>query len=179
MNNLISIITPNFNCEVFIKSTIESVISQTYSNWEMLIVDDCSTDRSYEIALDYAKKDSRIKVLKNEKNSGAAISRNLALDNANGDYIAFLDSDDLWEPNKLEVQLKFMEEHDCDFCFTKYVLLQSITAVIICRAFYWQRKYQNMQYKQEISHWKYMVKITFQKRMGLSFIPIIRVYLIH
>ena len=66
MNNLISIITPNFNCEVFIKSTIESVISQTYSNWEMLIVDDCSTDRSYEIALDYAKKDSRVKVLKND-----------------------------------------------------------------------------------------------------------------
>ncbi len=123
MTNLISIITPNFNCEKYISQTIESVLAQTYANWEMIIVDDCSTDNSYQIALDYAAKDNRIKVIKNDKNSGAAISRNNALDIAKGDYIAFLDSDDLWEKDKLERQLKFMQENNCDFSFTRYDLI--------------------------------------------------------
>ena len=87
---LISIITPNYNCSSFIAETIESVLAQTYTNWEMIIVDDCSSDDSYEIALEYAKRDSRIKVLKNAKNSGAAFSRNSALDIAKGDFVAFL-----------------------------------------------------------------------------------------
>lgn len=121
--NLISIITPNFNCERFIAQTIESVIMQTYSNWEMIIVDDCSTDKSYEIALEYAKKDERIKVIRNESNSGAAISRNNALNMAGGEYIAFLDSDDLWEENKLEKQISFMQKYNCDFCFCRYDLI--------------------------------------------------------
>ena len=123
MSNLISIITPNYNCERFISQTIESVLAQSYTNWEMIIVDDCSTDKSYQIALDYAGKDSRIKVLRNEKNSGAAVSRNNALDVAKGDYIAFLDSDDLWEPQKLEKQISFMLENSCDFCYTRYDLI--------------------------------------------------------
>lgn len=123
MNSLISIITPNYNCESFISQTIESVLKQTYSQWELIIVDDCSTDNSYKIAIDYASYDKRIKVIKNEKNFGAAISRNKALDIAKGEYIAFLDSDDLWEPNKLEYQLKFMQENNCDFSFTRYNLI--------------------------------------------------------
>lgn len=118
--NLVSIIMPNYNCVRFIAQTIESVLAQTYTNWELLIVDDCSTDGSYEIALDYARKDSRIKVLRNERNSGAAVSRNRAIEAASGEYVAFLDSDDLWLPEKLEHQLRFMQENDCDFCFTEY-----------------------------------------------------------
>jgi len=88
-SKLISIITPNYNCIRFISQTIDSVLSQTYTNWEMLIVDDCSTDGSYELSLGYAAKDNRIKVIRNEKNSGTAISRNRAIDIAKGEYIAF------------------------------------------------------------------------------------------
>lgn len=121
-NPLISIITPNYNCSRFITETIESVLAQTYTNWEMIIVDDCSTDDSYQIALNYAAKDLRIKVLQNEQNSGAAFSRNSALDIAQGEYIAFLDSDDLWENNKLEKQIAFMQENNCDFSYTIYDL---------------------------------------------------------
>lgn len=117
---LISIITPNYNCGKFISLTIESVLAQSYQNWEMLIVDDCSTDDSYQTALSYAQKDSRIKVFKNEQNSGAAVSRNRAIKESKGEYLAFLDSDDLWSPNKLELQLKFMQENNCDFSFTEY-----------------------------------------------------------
>lgn len=118
--NLVSIITPNYNCARFIAQTIESVVSQTYSQWEMLIIDDCSTDGSYEIALAYAAKDNRIKVIRNEKNSGAAVSRNKALELAQGEFIAFLDSDDLWMPDKLEKQIAFMRKNNCDFSFTEY-----------------------------------------------------------
>ena len=123
MSPLISIITPNYNCARFIAQTIESVLAQTYTNWEMLIVDDCSTDGSYEIAREYAEKDSRIKVFRNEKNSGAAVSRNIALDNASGEYIAFLDSDDLWLPEKLQTQLNFMKNSSADFSYTRYRLI--------------------------------------------------------
>ena len=108
-NPLVSIITPNYNCSRFITETIESVLAQTYTNWEMIIVDDCSTDNSYQISLEYSQKDSRIKVYKNDKNSGAAFSRNSALDIAQGEYIAFLDSDDLWETVKLEKQINFIQ----------------------------------------------------------------------
>lgn len=117
---LVSIITPNYNCKNFIAQTIESVLSQTYTNWEMLIVDDCSTDGSYEVALEYASSDKRIKVIRNEKNCGAAVSRNKAIEISNGEFIAFLDSDDLWVPEKLEKQLLFMRENNCDFSFCEY-----------------------------------------------------------
>ncbi len=117
---LVSIITPNYNCGNFIALTIESVIAQTFTDWEMLIQDDCSTDNSYEIALEYAKKDSRVKVFRNEKNSGAAITRNNAIKIAQGKYLAFLDSDDIWFPEKLEKQLEFMQKNNCDFVFSEY-----------------------------------------------------------
>lgn len=118
--NLVSIITPNYNCGRFIAQTIESVLAQTYNNWEMLIVDDCSTDNSVQIALSYAEKDQRIKVIRNENNGGAAISRNKAIELAQGEFIAFLDSDDLWLPDKLEKQIEFMRQNNCDFSFTEY-----------------------------------------------------------
>lgn len=123
MQPLISIITPNYNCGRFIAQTIESVLAQTYRHWEMLIVDDCSTDNSYQIALEYSQKDTRIKVFQNEKNSGAAVSRNKAIELSQGEYLAFLDSDDLWLPEKLERQLQFMQENDCDFSYCRYSLI--------------------------------------------------------
>ncbi len=120
MYGQVSIIMPNYNCENYIRESIDSVLNQTYSDWELLIVDDCSTDNSVEIIREYCERDSRIKLFVNEKNSGAAASRNLALREANGKWIAFLDSDDLWLPEKLEKQLVFMTENDYSFSFTKY-----------------------------------------------------------
>lgn len=118
---LVSVITPAYNAERFIGETIESVIKQTYKNWEMIIVDDQSTDNTIEIVKSYADRDSRIKFIQLEKNSGSAIARNTAMDYARGRYLAFLDSDDLWMENKLERQVAFMQENDIAFSFTKYV----------------------------------------------------------
>ena len=117
---MISIITPAYNAEGCIAKTIESVLSQTYPDWEMIIVDDCSKDNTYDVAKQYADKDDRIKVVKQEKNGGVASARNTALKLAKGDYIAFLDSDDLFLPNKLEKQLKFMQNNDYVLTYTEY-----------------------------------------------------------
>lgn len=118
---LVSIIMPNYNCGKFIKATIESVLAQTYSNWEILFVDDCSTDNSLEIVKSF--QDERIRIFKNEKNSGAAVSRNRALREARGKWIAFLDSDDLWEKEKLSKQIAFMQENGYNFSYTNYIEL--------------------------------------------------------
>lgn len=120
MSELISIITPTYNCERFIGETIESVLKQSYKNWEMIIVDDCSTDNTYDVVRKYADNDSRIKYYLLEENSGAAVARTKAMQLATGDYIAFLDSDDLWISNKLECQLKFMKENNYNFTCTEY-----------------------------------------------------------
>jgi len=119
----VSIITANHNCESFIRMTIESVLSQSYENWEMLIVDDNSTDHGVEIIKEYCLKDARIKLICNDTNLGAAKTRNKAIHIAKGRYIAFLDSDDLWKPDKLDKQLKFMQENDISFTFSSYDLI--------------------------------------------------------
>lgn len=112
-----------FNSEVFISETINSVINQTYKNWELLLIDDGSTDNTLEIVQPFLKAHSNIKLHKNEINSGAAVSRNKGIDEAQGDYIAFLDADDLWKSNKLEVQVAFMEKEKCEVCFSSYDLI--------------------------------------------------------
>lgn len=117
---LVSIITPTWACAAFISETIRSIQAQTYQNWELLIQDDCSMDNTYEIVAPFAELDSRIKYECNYENSGAAITRNNALKRATGKWIAFLDSDDLWLPEKLEKQLKFMVEHDYAFTYHEY-----------------------------------------------------------
>ena len=117
---LISIITPVYNCEKLISETIECVQSQTYKNWEMLLVDDCSSDNSAEIIKEYAKKDERIKYFKLDENSGAAKARNKALEKSRGRFIAYLDSDDLWKQDKLEKQANFMLENNYAFTCTDY-----------------------------------------------------------
>lgn len=109
---LVSIITPSFNCSKFVEKTIKSVLRQTYTNWELIITDDCSTDNSVEIIQRFVDMDSRIRLLKLKKNSGAGVARNKSIENAKGKYIAFLDSDDLWMPYKLEKQINFMRAND-------------------------------------------------------------------
>ena len=116
----VSIITPSYNSGCFIAETIRSVLAQTYSNWEMIIVDDCSTDNTESIVKAFADTDPRIRYIRNEKNSGAAVSRNLALKEAKGRWIAFLDSDDLWKPEKLERQIQYMVENDYHFSYHEY-----------------------------------------------------------
>lgn len=117
---LVSIITPSYNSSKYISQTIASVLSQTYQNWEMIIVDDASPDNSNHIIEEYCKKDNRIKLIKLETNSGPAVARNLAIQEAKGRYIAFLDADDLWLPQKLEKQVAFMQEKDCALSYTAY-----------------------------------------------------------
>jgi glycosyltransferase involved in cell wall biosynthesis len=119
-DNLISVITPLYNSKHFISETLESVLSQSYQNCEMIIVDDCSTDNGADIVKEFQKKDHRIELIKLKKNSGAAVARNTAIKNAKGRYIAFLDSDDLWHPEKLEKQIKFMQDNDYAFTYTNY-----------------------------------------------------------
>lgn len=118
--SIVSIIVPAYNSECYIGRTIESVISQTYKFWEMIIVDDCSLDKTAEVILSYSLKDKRIKYKKLEVNSGAAVARNVAMSMATGQYIAFLDSDDVWLPDKLSAQIQFMQENNYKFTCTDY-----------------------------------------------------------
>ena len=115
---MVSIIVPLYNAEKFIWETVQSVINQTYKDFELLLVDDCSTDRS--LAAAEAINDPRVRVIRQEQNAGAYAARNRGLSEAKGRYIAFLDADDKWEPTKLEDTLKFMEEKDAGFVFTSY-----------------------------------------------------------
>lgn len=117
---LISVITPSYHSARFIRETIESVLAQTYTNWEMIIVDDCSTDDTVEIVKEYTERDQRIRLFQLKQNSGTAVARNLAIDMSRGRYLAFLDSDDQWLPKKLEKQLHFMRERQIAFSFTQY-----------------------------------------------------------
>lgn len=120
LEDLVSIIMPAFNCGDFIGITLDSVLAQTYQNWEVIVIDDCSTDNTQEIVKLYMSKDNRIKYHKLDENSGAAVARNKAIDLAQGKYMAFLDSDDVWFPEKLTKQISFMKEHDCNFTCTSY-----------------------------------------------------------
>lgn len=117
---LVSIITPSYNCARFLKETIDSVQAQTYQDWEMIIVDDCSTDNTADLVASYMSQDKRIRYFCNEKNSGAAVSRNKALREAKGKWMAFLDGDDTWAPNKLEHQIDFMLQNGFAFSYHEY-----------------------------------------------------------
>ncbi|MDE5886419.1 MAG: glycosyltransferase [Muribaculaceae bacterium] len=117
-NNLVSIITPTYNCGPYIKTTIESVLSQTYKDWELIIIDDCSTDNTKAIINKI--NDHRIQYHCLEKKSGAAVARNFGLNKAKGRWIAFLDSDDLWSKEKLEKQINFMIKGNYHFSYTNY-----------------------------------------------------------
>lgn len=128
MEDLVSIIMPSYNTGRFIRESIESVLGQTCQNWELLIVDDGSTDDTLQVIKGVS--DPRIRLFCNEKNSGAAVSRNRALREAKGRWIAFLDSDDLWHPEKLERQIRFMKETGCHFSYTAYQEMEEQTGEI-------------------------------------------------
>lgn len=117
---LVSIITPTYNCARFISRTLDSVQAQTYQNWEMIIVDDRSQDNTKEIVEEYIKKDPRIQYHLLDVNSGAAVARTVAMKLAKGSYMAFLDSDDIWLPDKLELQIKWMNDNGHAFSCTAY-----------------------------------------------------------
>lgn len=122
-NDLVSIIMPAYNCENLINHSIDSVINQTYDNWELIIVDDYSKDKTFEVISKYSEKDSRIKVFRQLKNNGVSAARNVALTEARGRFIAFLDSDDIWKKNKLQLQIEFMIKNNYSFSFTSYELI--------------------------------------------------------
>lgn len=117
---LVSIITPVYNSSEFLIETIESVLAQSYINWEHIFVDDCSIDNSVQIIKKYIDKDPRIKLFQLPKNMGAGPSRNFAIKEAKGKYIAFLDSDDYWIPEKLAIQIRYMEDNFIDFSHSSY-----------------------------------------------------------
>jgi len=120
-NNLVSIIMPSYNVESFIRYSIESVLNQSFADWELLIIDDHSSDRTYSIAMDYCHKDARIKVLKTKVPSGSpAEPRNLGICSARGRFIAFLDSDDIWLSSKLEEQLRLMQNEQAVIVYSDY-----------------------------------------------------------
>lgn len=118
---LVSIITPSYNAASFILHTLQSVRDQTYSHWEHIIVDDASSDTTPNVLQQWAEEDPRVRIELLKENQGAAYCRNRATELAQGDYIAFLDSDDLWHPEKLQRQVAFMQAQDCSVCFSSYV----------------------------------------------------------
>ncbi len=126
MNHLVSVIMPCYNSSKYLSKSIESVIQQTYGNIELIIIDDCSTDNSLSIINDFISKDKRIKLLKLEKNSGAAIARNKGIKLAKGKFIAFLDSDDYWLKDKLKIQVTFMINNNYSFSFCNLTVFDEI-----------------------------------------------------
>ena len=124
IEGLVSIIMPSYNAARFIGESINSVLLQTYSNWELLIVDDCSKDNSVEVVRKFANIDKRVVLFSLEKNVGAAAARIVAIEHAQGQYIAFLDSDDVWDEYKLEKQLAFMKQYSYVFTFSNYYVME-------------------------------------------------------
>jgi len=120
LNHLVSIITPSYHSSQFISYAIESVLAQTYLNWELIVIDDSSPDNANEIVEGYIKNDDRIKLIKLQKNGGAANARNEGIKNAKGKYIAFLDSDDIWLPQKLEKQIQIMHANNLVLTYSSY-----------------------------------------------------------
>jgi len=135
MSKTVSIITPVFNAEKYIEQCINSVLSQTHKDWELILCDDCSTDNSVRIIEEYINRDSRIILLSNEVNSGAGIARNMAIKHATGNYIAFLDGDDFWHEDKLKKQLDFIQKNHCALVYSQYYVVigeSNIPKHIIC-----------------------------------------------
>lgn len=168
---LVSIITPSYNCSKYIRDTIKSIQSQTYENWEMVITDDCSTDDSYNIISEYVSLDSRIRLFKLPKNSGAGIARNNSIKEARGKIIAFCDSDDRWLPTKLEKQIELMLETGCDAVYSSFFTCSDngiINGVVHCRP---KETSFSIKCDDKIGNLTFMYN---EERTGKIFMPIIR-----
>ncbi len=131
MKELVSIIMPNYNSGRFIENSLASILAQTYENWELIIIDDCSLDNSNKIIEEYIQRSEKIKLISLKSNMGPAIARNKGIEQAKGRYIAFLDSDDLWMPEKLSKQLNFMQKHNISLSFTSYYHMEEESEKII------------------------------------------------
>lgn len=116
----VSIITPVYNCAEFLAETVTSVMKQSFGDWELILVDDCSTDNSVAVAHRFVENDRRIRLLRLSVNSGTAVARNAGIEVASGRFIAFVDSDDIWLPEKLDRQISFMESNNYAFSHTQY-----------------------------------------------------------
>lgn len=171
-NHLVSIITACYNSEKYISEAINSVLRQSYQNWELLLVDDCSDDLSVSIIKDFINKDSRIKLFVLPNNSGAAISRNKAIKEANGRFIAFLDSDDQWLPTKLQKQINFMLDNGYNFTHTDYELVDNsgnaLGKIITSKAVL---NYRDMLYTNKIGC---LTAIYDQSQLGKTYMPLLR-----
>jgi len=172
MNQLISIVTPVYNSEKYLAANITSVLAQTYKNWEHILVDDCSTDNSEALIRSFQESDNRIKYFKLSKNGGAGVARNKAIELAKGTYIAFLDSDDIWHPKKLEKQLNFMLKNGHHFTFTDYDVIteggQKTSKLVKCKPYV---TYKKALYKNPIGCLTVMYDVSF---FGKQYMPSIR-----
>lgn len=172
MNRKVTIVTPVHNAGEFLGDCLDSVSAQTYAHWEHILVDDCSTDNSRAIIEAYAKKDHRIVLISLEKNSGAGVARNKAIEKATGDYIAFLDSDDQWLGSKLERQLDFMQKHNYAFTFTSYTKIneqgESLDKEVRAKELV---TYKKALFKNPIGCLTVIYDLTF---FGKQYMPIIR-----
>lgn len=168
---LVSIIMPTFNSSQYVKDSIQSITKQTFSNWELLITDDCSTDDTFSIIDSFKKKDKRIKIFKLEKNSGAGIARNNSIKNAQGRFIAFCDSDDRWYPDKLEKQISFMLKYDVQLSYTDYEIINDNNEIIAVFHSPHKITYKDMLKNDEIGC---LTAIYDTEILGKQFMPIIR-----
>ena len=172
MQALVSIITPTFNSAEYIKATIQSVQNQTYTNWELLIIDDASTDSTVAIIKEVIAKDSRIQLYELDENSGAALTRNVGIDNAQGDYMTFLDADDIWFPDFIENSIKTVIRTGVPFVFSSYrrsnEALEFVYSDFIVPK---QVTYTNILKSNSISCLTAFIDI---KRLGKRHMPIIR-----
>ncbi len=178
---LVSIITTLYDSGDYIARTIESVLRQTYTDWELVITDDCSIDNGPAIVESYASKDSRIRLLRLKENGGPGIARNNSIRNSQGQYIAFLDSDDLWSPDKLERQLALMKEKGCGVVYSSYKICDEsdkVTGLIRCRGKipYWRIVCDNaigfltMMYDTRVTGVEYLPELRKRQDWGLNII---------
>ena len=176
---LVSIITSLYNSEAYIAQTIESVLAQTYTDWEMIITDDGSVDNSTSIVESYSAKDQRIRLLRLNANGGPGIARNNSISNANGQYIAFLDSDDLWYPDKLKTQRELMNRTGCGVVYSSYHTCDEnnkINGSVICRSRipYWRIICDNaigfltMMYDRKVTGLELLPEIRKRQDWGLN-----------
>jgi len=147
---LVSVIMPCYNMEKYVGNSIASIQAQTYANWELLVVDDGSKDRSREILSRMASEDPRIKPIFLEQNRGITNARNTGLDHSSGRYIAFLDSDDLWEPEKLHKHIEFMATNDVAFTYSAYHRIKEDGTYINLKSVPPQLNYRKLLKKNEI-----------------------------
>ena len=172
MQKLVSIVTPVHNSEKFLRQCLNSVLAQTYEQWEHILVDDCSTDDSCAVIRTYADKDPRVKLIQLKVNSGAGVARNTAIEAAKGNFVAFLDSDDRWYPAKLAKQLAFMQNTGHHFTFTSYDIINkegnALSKIIKAKSLV---TYKSALYKNPIGCLTVIYSVTF---FGKQYMPAIR-----